>query len=272
MLSADVWQVSVIRLEQVKPDSEAETAMIMLSGTGANFGLPEASPYVTKTEVQLRMAGLAYDKRRANPSEGPKGQVPFIDDGGRLIGDSAFIRMHIEREYGIDFDAHLSSVERVTALAIEVMVDRELAQAMAYFRWMVPENFAKGPALFFNQMPAEQRDAFIDGVMASVRGNFLARGMGRHAHAEIVLLAARTLEALDVFIGDKTYLMGDEPCGADAFIFAALAGTMTPFFDTPVRDAAISYPRLVAYVSRMMDRYYPEFEWDAGILPDRQAA
>ena len=272
MLSAGIWQVCVIRLEQVKPDSEGETAMIMLSGTGANFGLPEASPYVTKTEVHLRMAGLSYDKQRANPSEGPKGQVPFIDDGGRLIGDSAFIRMHIEREYGIDFDAGLSPEQRATALAVEVMVDRELAQAMAYFRWMVPENFAKGPALFFQQVPAEQRDAFVAGVMASVRANFQARGMGRHSHAEITLLAARTLEALDIFIGDKPYLMGDEPCGADAFIFAALAGTMTPFFDTPVRDAAIGYPRLVAYVSRMMDRFYPEFEWDAGIIPERQAA
>lgn len=246
--------------------------MIMLSGTGANFGLPEASPYVTKTEVHLRMAGLAYDKRRANPAEGPKGQVPFIDDGGRLIGDSAFIRLHIEREYGVDFDAGLSPEARATAFAIEVMVDRELAQAMAYFRWMVPENFAKGPALFFNQMPAEHRDAFMADVMERVRANFLARGMGRHSHAEIALLAARALEALDIFIGDKPYLMGEEPCGADAFIFAALAGTMTPFFDTPVRDAAISYPRLVAYVSRMMDRYYPEFAWDAGITTTRQAA
>ena len=246
--------------------------MIMLSGTGANFGLPEASPYVTKTEVHLRMAGLAYDKRRANPSEGPKGQVPFIDDGGKLIGDSAFIRMHIEREYGIDFDAGLSPEQRAAALAIEVMVDRDLAQAMAYFRWMVPENFAKGPAQFFSHMPVDQRDAFVAGVMESVRTNFLARGMGRHSHAEIALLAARTLEALDIFIGDKPYLMGDEPCGADAFIFAALAGTMTPFFDTPVRDEAIRRPRLVAYVSRMMDRYYPEFEWDAGITVEKQAA
>lgn len=246
--------------------------MIMLSGTGANFGLPEASPYVTKTEVHLRMAGLAYDKQRANPSDGPKGQVPFIDDGGRLIGDSAFIRMHIEREYGVDFDAGLSPVERATALAIEVMVDRELAQAMAYYRWMVPENFAKGPAQFFNHMPADQRDGFIARVMDSVRANFLARGMGRHSHAEITLLASRTLDALDLLIGDKPYLMGDRPCGADAFIFATLAGTMTPFFDTPVRDEAIRRPRLVAYVSRMMDRFYPEFEWDAGIPAEKQAA
>ena len=34
--------------------------MITLFGFGAGFGLPEMSPFVTKTEVQLRMAGLPY--------------------------------------------------------------------------------------------------------------------------------------------------------------------------------------------------------------------
>ena len=37
--------------------------MIILYGAGEGFGLPEISPYVTKTEVQLRMANLRYEKR-----------------------------------------------------------------------------------------------------------------------------------------------------------------------------------------------------------------
>jgi glutathione S-transferase len=246
--------------------------MIILSGTGANFGLPEASPYVTKTEVHLRMAGLAYEKRQANPAEGPKGQVPFIDDGGRLIGDSTFIRMHLEREYGIDLDPGLSPVERATALAIEVMVDRELAQAVTYFRWMVPENFAKGPARFFDFIPEEQREAFKADVLERVKASFLARGMGRHSLAEIALLGARSLDALELFIGDKPYLMGDAPCGADGFVFATLAAALTPHFDSPIREDAVRRPRLVAYVSRMMDRFYPEFEWDAGVPLAQKAA
>ncbi len=246
--------------------------MIMLSGGGANFGLPETSPYVTKTEVQLRMAGLAYEKQRAQPSQGPKGQIPFIDDDGRLIGDSAFIRMHIEREYGVDFDAGLSPVERAMALAIELMIDRELAPAVTYFRWMVPANFEKGPASFFNQMPEDQREAFKSEVLERVRAGFLARGIGRHSHDEIVMLSQRSLDALELLIGDKPYLMGEQPCGADAFVFATLAAAMTPFFDTPIRTHAIRRPALVAYVSRMMDRFYPEFEWDAGINLAREAA
>lgn len=246
--------------------------MITLSGFGPNFGLPEVSPYVTKTEVHLRMAGLVYEKHPANPAQAPKGQLPFIGDGGKLIGDSTFIRMHIEREYGIDFDAGLSPLERATALAIELMVDRELAPAFTYFRWLVPANFEKGPAHFFNGAPAEQREAIKKDVLERVRASFLARGIARHREEEITLLAMRSLDALEVFLGDKPYLMGDEPCGGDAFVFATLAGAMTPYFVSPVRDAAISRPRLVAYVSRMMDRFYPEFEWDAGITPAQQAA
>lgn len=246
--------------------------MIILNGGGESFGLPEVSPYVTKTEVQLRMAGLAYQKQRADLQKAPKGQMPWIDDGGRLIGDSAFIRMHVEQEYGIDLDAGLDPLQRATALAIELMVDRELTPAMVYFRWMVPENFVKGPSRFFDGAPEAIREAVKQDVLKRVREGFIAKGIGRHSETEIVALAARTLKALDLFIGDKPYLMGDKPCGADAFVFATLAGAMTPFFSTPIRDHAISMPRLVAYVVRMMDRFYPEFAWDAGIDEQAQKA
>ena len=57
--------------------------MITLYGFGAGFGLPEISPFVTKTEVQLKMAGLAYRKERPMPPASPKGQLPYIVDDGR---------------------------------------------------------------------------------------------------------------------------------------------------------------------------------------------
>ena len=54
--------------------------MITLYGFGPGFGLPEISPFVTKTEVQLKMAGLAYRKEKAMPPASPKGQLPYIVD------------------------------------------------------------------------------------------------------------------------------------------------------------------------------------------------
>ena len=71
----------------------------------------------------------------------------------------------------------------------------------------------------------------------------------------------RSLFALSVQLGDKTYLMGEEPCGTDATAFGALAGILTPFFASELRERAEKFENLVAYVDRMMAQYYPEFAW-----------
>ena len=96
--------------------------MITLYGFGAGFGLPEISPFVTKTEVQLRMAGIAYRKERAKPPASPKGQLPYIVDEAETIADSTFIRAHLETRYGFDFDAPLSVQARAQAWAIRAVV------------------------------------------------------------------------------------------------------------------------------------------------------
>ena len=74
--------------------------MIILYGFGPGFGLPEISPFVTKTDVQLKMAGLAYCKEKAKPPASPKGQLPYIVDEAETIADSTFIRAHLEGKYG----------------------------------------------------------------------------------------------------------------------------------------------------------------------------
>ena len=132
--------------------------MITLFGLGAGFGLPEISPFVTKTEVQLTMAGLAFRKQRAMPPASPKGQLPFIDDAGELIADSTFIRAHIEHRYGFDFDSGLDVRARAQAWAFERMIEHHLYFALVGARWVDPVNFAKGPAHFFDGVPADKRE------------------------------------------------------------------------------------------------------------------
>ena len=100
--------------------------MIILYGFGAGFGLPEISPFVTKTEVQLKMAGLAYRKERARPPASPKGQLPYIDDAGARVADSTFIRAHIEAKYGFDFDAGAGTAPRAQAWAFERLIEHHV--------------------------------------------------------------------------------------------------------------------------------------------------
>ena len=235
--------------------------MITLYGIGPGFGLPEISPYVTKTEVQLRMAGLTYVKQKAMPDTSPKGQLPYIDDGDERIADSTFIRFHLEKKHGFNFDAVLDERQRAEACAIERMIENHFNWASGYTRWMIPDNFAKGPAHFLDGAPEHLRDAIREDVLGRVAENMRIAGLARHTPDEITELGARTLSALSMLLGWKPYLMGDKPCGTDATAFASLAGLMTPFFDSPLRERALEFSNLVAYVDRMMARYYPEHQW-----------
>jgi hypothetical protein len=88
--------------------------------------------------------------------------------------------------------------------------------------------------------------------------------MGRHNHAEIVALGTRSITAIAEFLGTKPFFMGGEPTGVDATIFAFVAGTLCPHFDTPLRTAAERHNNLGHYIGRMTARYYPEFGEIAG--------
>jgi glutathione S-transferase len=235
--------------------------MITLYGFGAGFGLPEISPFVTKTEVQLKMAGLSYRKERAMPPASPKGQLPYIDDDAHSIADSTFIRAHIERKYGFDFDGGLDRQQRAQAWAFERMIEHHVYFASVGARWVDPDNFAKGPTHFFDGAPEHVRDKLREDAQFRVAENYLLSGLGRHAPDDDVDLALRSLFALSVQLGDKPFLMGDRPCGTDATAFAQISGILTPFFDSKLREETERFENLTAYVDRMMRDYYPDFAW-----------
>jgi len=230
--------------------------MITLFGFGPAFGLPDPSPFVMKTDVQLKMAGLSYKWQRGGPQAAPKGKIPFIDDDGLIVADSTFIRAHLESQYRVDLDSGLLTFERALAWSMERMLEDHLYFALLHARWMDDANFAKGPAHFFDGAPDGAREAGRERVRLVLHGH----GLGRHSDAEIAELAERSLGALSDFLGDKPSLMGERACGADATMFAMLAGILTPFFESRLRDVALGHRNLAAYAERMMRLYYPEFE------------
>jgi glutathione S-transferase len=246
--------------------------MITLYGFGPGFSLPEISPYVTKTEVQLKMAGLGYEKAAGRPDRSPKGQLPFIDDDGEMVADSTFIRAHLEAKYGVDLDGGLDAGQRAQAWAIERMIENHLGWCMIHSRWVLKANFDKGPAHFFDGAPEGMRDQLRQEVYRQVNANVRAVGIGRHADEEIADLGEKSLDALARLLGDKPFMMGDEPSGVDAVMFGMLAAMLTPYFDSPLRRRAERFETLVAYANRMMARFYPDFGWTGAGAPAARAA
>ncbi len=234
---------------------------ITLFGFGPGFGLPEVSPFCTKTEVQLKMAGLPYTKETGKPETSPKGQLPYIEDHGERIADSHFIRAHIERKYGVDLDEGLNAAERAQAWAVERMLENHLNWASGYAHWMIPANFEAGPAHFFDHLPEAVRAQVREDVRGRVANRLFEVGIARHSPDEIVELGDRSLLALSALLADKPYLMGERPSGVDATMFGMLAGILTLFFDSALHRRAESYPNLVAYTARLMRQYYPEHAW-----------
>ncbi len=232
--------------------------MLKIYGFGPAPGLPDLSPYVMKAMTLLRMAGVDYVVDTTGFRKAPKGKLPYIDDDGVIVADSTLIRFHLEKTRGVDFDAGLTSEQRAQSWAIEKFCEDRVTNYIALHRWCDDANFARGIGAFFDKMlPAPIRAP----VKWMVRRGIVQRyrhNLARFSKEELTAFAARDADALATLIGDKPYLMGDAPCAADTAVFATLILLLDPATNSPLRDAALAKPNLVAYRDRMMGRYFPK--------------
>jgi glutathione S-transferase len=230
--------------------------MITLYTFGRYFGLPDASPFVIKAMLLLKFAGLPYAENRKGFARAPKGKLPYIDDDGTILADSTFIRLHIEKKYGFDFDPGLGPEQKAYAWAVEKMCEEHLYWALVAERWCIEENFAKGPAQFFKAVPVPLRPLVQFMVHRKVRKRLDLQGFGRHSRSEQAILAKADIDAIATLLGDKAFLMGERPCGADAAVFGVVACFLDPELSTEIRTAAEKHQNLIAYRDRILRDYF----------------
>lgn len=234
--------------------------MITLYKFGPFLGTPDSSPFVIKTMVLLKLAGLEFKEVQGNPLRAPKKLLPYIDDAGTIVADSGFIRSHIERKYGFDFDAGLTAAQKAMAWTVERTCEDHLYFAMLESRWLDRRNFRRGVAKMFVILPLPIRPIAKRVLKRANAQRLRGHGLGRHSKSEISELGIRDLEALSALLGNKPYMMGDSPSGADAAVFGLVAAILVPPLDSPMRAAATQTPNLVAYCDRMMSRFFPSLE------------
>jgi len=230
--------------------------MITLYTFGPFFGLPDPSPFVMKAMLLLKFAGLPFVENRKGFARAPKGKLPYIDDDGTIVADSTFVRFHIEKKYGFDFDAGLGPEQRACAWAAEKMCEEHLYWALVAERWGIDENFAKGPARFFRAIPMPLRPLVQFTVRRKIRKTLQLQGFGRHSRSEQVTLAVADINALAALLGEKPFLMGERPCGADAAVFGFVANFLDPALATEIRAAAEKHQNLIRYRDRILADYF----------------
>ncbi len=237
---------------------QGETTIITLHRFGPFLGAPDSSPFVIKTMMLLKLAGLPYRAVQSNPLKAPMKLLPYIEDDGVTIADSTLIRRHVETKYGFDFDSHLSREQKAAAWTVERMCEDHLYFAMLENRWLDHENFRKGVATMFGVVPSPLRPIARIMLRRMNAARLRGHGLGRHAKQEIAALAACDIDSLAALLGHNPYLMDRQPCGADASVFGIVTSILTPPLESPLRMAMMKHGNLVAYRDRLTREYFPD--------------
>ncbi|MEO1339368.1 MAG: Tom37 metaxin N-terminal-like domain-containing protein, partial [Myxococcota bacterium] len=130
--------------------------MLVLMKLPTAWGIRNASAFNLKAEALLKMSGLSYDVVEAMPQKGPKGKMPALVDGEKVIGDSSLIQHHLETVHGAAFDEGLTPRDQADAMAYRKMAEEWLYFINLYVRWIVK--------------PEITRDAFFGAIPWPMRG------------------------------------------------------------------------------------------------------
>src|ERR1700761_3760571 len=99
------------------------------------FGVADNNGYGLKVFAFLKLAGVPFRHEHIfDASNAPRGQLPYIVDGGDTVGDSETILAYITGKYAVTIDAALTQAQRTTNLLVTRMLD-DLYWVMSYSRW-----------------------------------------------------------------------------------------------------------------------------------------
>jgi glutathione S-transferase len=221
------------------------------------FGIPNPSPFCLKLETWLRMTGLPYEVVRVvDPRKGPKGKVPWIEDDGRVVADSALAIEHLRAKYGDPLDADLGSEARATSLALRRLIEEHLYWAIAYGRFLDDDVWPTTKTQFLAGFPAPLRPLVGRLVRKTIAKSLQLQGLGRHSHDDIYRLACDDLAALSAFLGDKPYFFGPKASELDATAYGFLAQVLWAPGPRRVREHVERTGNLPAFCERMKRTYY----------------
>lgn len=232
--------------------------MIKLYGFGKNFGMVDASPFVVKVDLFLRVAGIPFesigDFTKLNKS--PKGKLPYIEDGGKKIGDSAFIQAYLTDTYNVSLNTGLSTENEAIAHLINKTLDENLYWCLMYCRWAMDDTWSILKKSLFKDVPSPLLSVVAGFVRRGTLKSLHKQGTGRHSEQEVLKIADDTFRSLSALLGDKDYFFGDEITGLDINVYAHIAQFILVDYDNVFNKKAKEYDNLVNFCERIHQIYY----------------
>ncbi|NQY37041.1 MAG: glutathione S-transferase family protein [Alteromonadaceae bacterium] len=232
--------------------------MIKLYTFGPCFDVMDASPFVVKVDLFLRMANLPYetDADFNHLKISPKGKLPFIEDNDVKIGDSEVIIEYLTQTYGIQLDSFLTAEQKAFAHLTTKSLDENLYWCLVYSRWMRDDTWPIVNETFFGTLPFLFRLFVPNMIRKGVKKNLHGQGIGRHSNEEILEIADKSFTALSTLLADKDYLFGDQVCSFDAAVYSMLCQFISVNFYNEFNALARKYQNLIKYCERIENKFY----------------
>lgn len=227
--------------------------MVVLYSYPSLFGVADNNGYGLKVFAVLRLAGLPFTHEHiVDASAAPRGQLPYIVDGGDTVGDSDAIIAYLTRRYGLTLDAGLTPAQRDTAHLVTRMLD-DLYWVMSYSRWK-DERF--WPA--FRDALRREHPELTDALLLKARDfnaqRYHYQGIGRYAPAEAYARGVADLQVLANLVPASGFVFGENPTSIDAAIYGFLANIHFYSIETPLKEFVSAHTNLVDHCTAIHER------------------
>ncbi|EPY26049.1 hypothetical protein AGDE_04744 [Angomonas deanei] len=247
------------QIEALKEDGKVHLFMFPRSPWSPSISAP-----CVKAEAFLRLAGIEYDVvETLNTYGSPNECVPFIVHGDRVVADSQRIIEYLTTEFHVNVDYKINKTDRALGVALVNML--AYSTSPAYYRIAFVQKPELGTTVLAKSLHVPRLFArlAVRSIAKDMTKNFNVTAAGSLTPEQFENEFLRDCEAVELQIGEKPYLFGDEPTSFDCAVYASFIPFANMKSHAEVSEAfhAVSQsPVLLDYLARLTERLYPDLE------------
>ena len=220
--------------------------MLTLYSYPTLFGVADNNAYGLKVFAFLKLAGVPFRHEHIfDASAAPRAQLPYIEDNGEAIGDSATIIAYVTKKYGVTLDQVLTQAQRDTDLMIARLLD-DLYWVMSYSRWKDERYWTAFRDALLREHPVLTEDA-LNNAKAFNEQRYFFQGIGRYPPDVAMARGLEDLGVLARLVTGDGYVHGATPTSIDAAIYGFLANIWFYDIDTPLKQFVRAHGNLVRH-------------------------
>ena len=220
--------------------------MLTLYSYPALFGVADNNGYGLKVFAFLKLAEVPFlHEHTFDASAAPRGQLPYIVDGGETLGDSDTIIAQVTRRYDVALDGALTTAQRDIGHLIIRMLD-DLYWVMSYSRWKDERYWPAFAAALKREHPSLTDEGLLKAKEFNAK-RYYFQGIGRYEPDVAYARGLADLAVLAHLVPADSYLHGPKPTSIDAAVYGFVANIHFYDIDTPLKDFVNAHRNLVSH-------------------------